>query len=145
MFYNNSYREKQLDVALNDLVGSPFSIWKRFKNRVGSNYLKVAEFRNFDFAKPITDDYFKKIVIELRPKGIVIHFKIQTETFIWAVPYYQLHLYNTDCFSIHAQGKAILIEKEKNFERNQPFLNRLIELKNSSLEPHFQGPNGLYQ
>ncbi len=143
MFYNNSYREKQLDVALKDLVGSPFSIWKRFKKRVGSNYLKVAEFRNFDFAKPITDDYFKKIVIELRPKGIVIHFKIQTETFIWAVPYYQLHLYNTDCFSIHAQGKAILIEKEKNFERNQPFLNRLIELKNSTLEPHFQGSNGL--
>lgn len=143
MFYNNSYKEKLLDAALNDLVGSPFSIWHRFKHRVGSNYLKVVEFRNFDFEKPLTDDYFKKIVIELRPKGIVIHFKIQTETFVWAVPYYQLHLYNTDFFSIHAQGKAILIEKEKNFERNQAFLNKLIKLKNIALEPHFERPNGI--
>ncbi len=143
MFYNNSYKENRLDSELNQLVGSPFSIWHRFIYNVGSKYLKVAEFRNFDFAKPLIEDYFKKIVIELRPKGIVIHFKIQTETFIWAVPYYQLHIYNTDFFSIHAQGKAILIEKEKNFERNQAFLNKLIEFKNMALEPHFEGPNGM--
>jgi len=131
MFYNNSYKEPKLEQQLNQLMGAPYSIWYRLKNpAIGSSFLQVHEFRNFKIkAFDTLRTEHKKIVLEQRPKGIIVHFKINHDTFIWGIPYYQLHFYNTNYFSIHAQGKALLIEKDQFYARNLKYLKRIMELR----------------
>jgi hypothetical protein len=67
--------------------------------------------------------------IELREKGILIHINKGLKNFSWPIPFYQLHIYNTATFSIHAQGNFVKFKKNNLLKENKKFLDKLIDLK----------------
>ena len=71
--------------------------------------------------------------IELRPKGIIVHYTKKLESFSWVIPYYRLAFYNSQSFSIHANGNFIQFLKNKNYKTNKKFIEKMITLKNDFL------------
>jgi hypothetical protein len=71
--------------------------------------------------------------IELRPKGVIIHFANRLDRYSWVIPYYRVVLYSTQTFSIHANGNFIQFKKNQNYLDNKKFINKMTDLKNTFL------------
>ena len=130
MILNTTYKNKEHDQLLNDLVGSSYSFIQSIKLRgTGSKRMIV------DDASANMREYLNKTSglnyanIELRPHGILVRINKGLQNFTWAIPYYQLVLYKTDGCSIHAQGRFVHFRNNKTFKENKLFLDRLVEKK----------------
>ena len=71
--------------------------------------------------------------IELRPKGILVNITQQINLFSWVIPYYKLVIFNSNTFSIHANGSYIKMVKDKNYSNNKNFISKMLKLKQNSL------------
>ena len=71
--------------------------------------------------------------IELRPKGIIVHFTNRLDRYSWIIPYYRLVIYSTQTFSIHSNGSYIQFKKNKNYQNNKKFIHKMTDFKNSHL------------
>jgi hypothetical protein len=134
MLFNTSYINKDYDELSNHTVGKTFSFFKKLKmNGVGSSRLIIQglspnlEPKNM---QAIDTNYAN---IELRPKGIIIHFTNRLDRYSWIIPYYRLIIYSTQMFSIHSNGKFIHFRKNKNYQDNKKFIGRMTDLKNTFL------------
>jgi hypothetical protein len=130
VIYNTTHKNKDATTTINDLIGKPFSFIEALKKKgVGSKRM-------------IVDDVsigFKKILntvsdinygnIEIREKGILVHITKGHKNYSWAIPFYQLHIYKTSGFSIHAQGNFVRFKSNKLLKENKKFVDRLIDLK----------------
>ena len=67
--------------------------------------------------------------IELREKGILVHINKGLRNFSWAIPFYQLHIYKTSGFSIHAQGNFVRFKSNKLLKENKKFIEKLMDCK----------------
>ena len=72
--------------------------------------------------------------IELRPKGIIVHFTNRLERYSWIIAYYRLNLYDASVFSIHSEGQFIRFRKNKNYVENRKFIKKLMAAKNDFLD-----------
>jgi len=135
LILNTTYKNKDHDHLLNNLVGKPYSFIQSIRlGGTGSKRMIVDE------ASANMHDYFSKTNslnyanIELRPQGVLVRINKGLQNFTWAIPYYQLVLYKTDGCSIHAQGKFVHFRNNKTFKENKLFLDRLLEKKAAFLE-----------
>lgn len=130
MIFNTTYNNQDYDDESALLVGKKFSIFKRIKlGGIGSGRLiieKTSPKLNIGKLKFSEIDYGN---IELRPKGVIIHYTRKLERFSWVIPYYRLVIYNARFFSIHANGNFIQFLKNKNYNENKKFINRMVQLK----------------
>jgi hypothetical protein len=125
-----SYSDKKTKKAFDQLVGPAFSIWDILKKgRVGSAYFKVAALRLGEYFPELQQAPDVRAVLELRPNGILIHLKHRNDTYAWALPFYQMHLYHTDHLGIYGQGLGIQLYKDKQYEKNLGFLRILEQAK----------------
>lgn len=135
MIFNTTYNNQDYDDESALLVGKKFSIFERIKlGGIGSGRLvieKTSSKLNIGKLKFSEIDYGN---IELRPKGVIIHYTRKLERFSWIIPYYRLVIYNTQFFSIHANGNFIQFLKNKNYNDNKKFINRMVEIKNDFLD-----------
>jgi hypothetical protein len=135
MIFNTTYNNQDYDDESALLVGKKFSIFERIKlGGIGSGRLvieKTSPKMNIGKLKFSEIDYGN---IELRPKGVIIHYTRKLERFSWIIPYYRLVIYNTQFFSIHANGNFIQFLKNKNYNENKKFINRMVEIKNDFLD-----------
>ncbi|WP_207224190.1 hypothetical protein [Aquimarina brevivitae] len=74
--------------------------------------------------------------IELRPRGIVIRVNKGLQYFVWAIPFYQLYIYNLPTLNIHGQGKYVLFKNDKFLEKNSSFMQKLNQQKVQYDENH---------
>ena len=130
MIFNTTLKNKDATATMNDLLGKPYSFVKAIKlGGVGSKRMII------DAVSP----GFLKLInavsvinygnIELRQKGIVIHINKGLKNFSWAIPYYQLHTYKTEGFSIHAQGNFVRFKSNKLLKENKNFIDKIINCK----------------
>ena len=116
------------------LVGDKFTLFQRIKQGgIGSSRLiidKTSPKLNLSKLKFSEINYGN---IELRSKGIIVHYTGKLERFSWIVPYYRLVIYNAQSFSIHANGNFIQFLKNKNYTENKKFIDKMIQLKNEFL------------
>lgn len=116
------------------LVGDKFTLFQRIKQGgIGSSRLiidKTSPKLNLSKLKFSEINYAN---IELRSKGIIVHYTGKLERFSWIVPYYRLVIYNAQSFSIHANGNFIQFLKNKNYTENKKFIDKMIQLKNEFL------------
>ncbi|KRP28502.1 MAG: arginyl-tRNA synthetase [Cryomorphaceae bacterium BACL22 MAG-120619-bin32] len=130
MIHDTTYTNKEVSVFFNDLLGKPFSIIKSLKlGGVGSKRMMISQVSpGFStIMNTVSDINYGNI--ELREKGILVHINKGLKNFSWAIPFYQLHIYNTDTFSIHTQGNFVKFTKNKLFRENKKFLGKLVDLK----------------
>ena len=128
---------------INELVGEPFSLTERLK--MGGNgsprfvIQKASELLDRKFSTFTSINFGS---IELRPNGIIIHFKNNLVHYVWAIPYYKLTLYSTDYESFHADGQYISFSKDHLEQKHRTFLGRLHNYRLKYLQSNFSGgPN----
>jgi len=118
------------------MLGKTYSLRERIKmNGIGSGRMIIEEL-NADLAprnRQQTDINYASI--ELRPKGIIVHFSNRLDRYSWIIPYYRLVIFSAQTFSIHSNGKFIVFKKDKNYTRNRKFIHKMMDLKNAFL--HF--------
>ncbi|MFT4801249.1 MAG: hypothetical protein ACI93N_001019 [Flavobacteriaceae bacterium] len=134
MVFDTTYKNEDYNQQSLLLVGKSFSFIERIKQgSIGSSRLIIeSKSPKLDLGKLKfgETDYGN---IELRPKGIIIHYTSKLERFSWIIPYYRLVIYNSQFFSIHANGSFIQFLKNKNYTANKKFIDKMIDIKNDYL------------
>lgn len=130
MIYNTTYKNKDAEATINDLLGKPYSFLESIKQKgTGSKRMMIDDvsigFKRFMNA--VSDINYGNL--EIRPKGIVVHINKGLQNFSWAIPFYQLHTYKTEGFSIHAQGNFVRFKTNNLLKENKKFIDKLIDLK----------------
>ncbi|TCI94988.1 hypothetical protein [Tenacibaculum sp. M341] len=134
MIYNTTYNNEDFIKETNIALGKDFSLFQKIKMKgVGSGRLMIAKMSSKLQPKQKQFSELNYGNIELRPKGILVHFTNRLERFSWAIPYYKLVIYNAQFFSIHADGNSIQFLKNKNYVENKKFINKMTDLKNTFL------------
>ena len=130
MIFNTTLKNKDATATMTDLLGKPYSFVKAIKlGGVGSKRM-IIDAVSPGFLKlinAVSDINYGNI--ELRQKGIVIHINKGLKNFSWAIPYYQLHTYKTEGFSIHAQGNFVRFKNNKLLKENKNFIDKIINYK----------------
>ncbi len=130
MIFNTTYKNKDATATINDLVGKSYSFLESIKMKgVGSKRMIVDDvsvgFKNI--LNTVSDINYGNI--EIRKKGVLVHITKGHQNFSWAIPFYQMHIYKTNSFSIHAQGNFVRFKNNKLLKENKKFLDRLLDLK----------------
>jgi hypothetical protein len=130
MIFNTTHADKDAKVTITDLIGDTYSFIEAIKMKgVGSKRMVVEDvspgFKNI--LNSVADINYGNI--EIRKKGILIHITKGLKNYSWAIPFYQLHIYKTSGYSIHAQGNFVRFKDNKLLKENKKFLNRLLDLK----------------
>lgn len=68
--------------------------------------------------------YITTANIELRPKGIIIHFRHKLQAYSWIMPYPSLSLQYQGSLRLESEGKFIQFDEPE----NQKFIEQMIEL-----------------
>lgn len=135
MLFNTTHKNEDYLTESERLVGKAYSLLEKIKmGSVASSRMVIAEFSEKLRPKNRIDSELNYANIELRPKGIIVHFTNRLERFAWVIPYYRLFTYHTQTFSIHAEGNFIKFARDKNYRNNKRFIDRMIDLKISALD-----------
>ena len=139
MVLETTYHNKKDVILINDLVGKSFTFWQTLKLKgIGSKRMIV------DTVSTNMKEYINKVAdvtyanIELRPEGILVLINKGLRNFTWVIPYYQLVIYKSDGFSIHAQGKFVSFKEDRLFKENKKFINKLSTLRIAFLNKLFE-------
>jgi hypothetical protein len=134
MIYNRTLFDKDEAKEINTMLGDSFSFFQILKLRgIGSSRFvidSVSEKLSQTMNKVSDINYCS---IELRPKGILVNITQQINLFSWVIPYYKLVIFNSNTFSIHANGSYIKMVKDKNYSNNKNFISKMLKLKQNSL------------
>lgn len=130
MLYNATYKNKDAEATINNLIGKRYSFFESIKLKgTGSKRMIIKEvsigFKSI--MNNVSDVNYGNI--ELRSKGIIIHINKGLKNYSWAIPFYQLHIYKTNGYSIHAQGNYVRFKTNKLYTENKTFLDRILQLK----------------
>lgn len=130
MIFNTTYNNKDATATINDMLGKSYSFVKAIKlGGVGSKRMMIdAVSPSFASVLNLVSDV-NYGNIELREKGIIIHINKGLKNFSWAIPYYQLHTYKTEGFSVHAQGNFVRFKSNKLLKENKKFIDKIIDFK----------------
>jgi hypothetical protein len=134
MIYNRTLFDKDEAKEINNILGNSFS------------FLQILKLRGIGSSRFVVDSVSEKLSqtinrvsdinycsIELRPKGILVNITQQINLFSWVIPYYKLVIFNSNTFSIHANGSYIKMVKDKNYSNNKKFISKMLKLKQNSL------------
>jgi hypothetical protein len=120
---------------IDELLGqapSRLTIWNRNKGKgIFNVYTCSANFNTFFGEEKPT-----YVEIEARSKGIWLSIKSPSQEIGWAIPYYQLVIYKTGVFSIHAQGQYVKVSCDTWFQVNAAFIINMMELKTIATQNH---------
>ncbi|PQJ74883.1 hypothetical protein [Polaribacter gangjinensis] len=130
MIYDTTHTNIEAKEVFEDLLGKPYSFLKALKlGGVGSKRMMIEKVspKFSSMMNNVSDINYGNI--ELREKGILVHINKGLKNYSWAIPFYQLHIYNTQTFSIHAQGNFVQFKKNNLLKENKSFLDKLVDLK----------------
>lgn len=143
MLVDYSDRPLKLTREINILVGESFSFRSRLVMKgIGSHRMEIKKSSKEIFQKLEKFQNVKFGSVELRPKGIIVHFKDNLIHWVWAIPYYKLVIYQTEYDSIHAEGNFINFSKVHLKQTNNKFFRKMINLRTNYIKANYSGgPN----
>lgn len=114
MLFYTSYTNKDYIRESNHTVGKSFSFIEKIKiGGIGSSRFVMEELSVKLQPKHMQSLALNYANIELRPKGIIIHFANRLNRYSWIIPYYHLVIYSSQMFSIHSSGDFMQFKKNK--------------------------------
>ena len=130
MIINTTHTDKTNDELINSIVGNRYSLFQNLKlGGIGSKRMIIEQ------VSPNLQEYLNLVAdinyanIELRPDGILVFINKGLKNYTWIIPYYRLHFYKTDGFSIHANGKFIKFKQNKLLKENSSFIKKMMNIK----------------
>lgn len=102
--------------------------------RVGSGRMMIAGLSEGLKPKQVSFSELDYGNIEMRPNGIVLHFTHRLERYSWIVPFYRLVIYNSQYFSIHAEGQYVRFRKNKLYQNNKNFIDLMRQRQHEIMD-----------
>jgi len=130
MLVNVSYNNKKLTRKIDEAVGKPFTLKKRWAmNGIGSPKLFITQTSIEINNLLILDNNTNSCNIEMRPKGIIVRFRSLLETFALVIPYYKLTVYKGDLgiYSIFIDHHFIKIKSDT--KAIQKYFRKFLDYK----------------
>jgi hypothetical protein len=133
MLKNISYNNPKIIDEINNYVGKPYTILKRLKiGGIGSSKLIINSADSIIENLLKLDNNLNYCNIEIRPKGIIIHFKSLLETYGLIVPFYKLKIFKGKAneYSIYIDNFFIKVNASEKNEHD--FLKKILRLRASN-------------
>ncbi|MFT4661242.1 MAG: hypothetical protein ACI8XB_001515 [Patiriisocius sp.] len=135
MLFNTSYKNREFTTKSNVAVGKAFSFFEKIKlGSIGSSRLVIEKLSPKLQPENMQSIVFNYANIELRPKGIIIHFANKLDRYSWIVPYCRLVVFSSQTFSVHSNGNFMQFKKNKNYIENKKFITKLLDSKINFLD-----------
>lgn len=134
MLLAHSYYSKDTTQLINKTVGRPFGLIDRIRmGGIGSQKMSIVE-GNREIAELIGDTgNYRYVNMELRPKGVIVWFRIKQDTWVLLLPYYRLTIYKSPKhLSLFSEQWKLKMTPAYQAELNKKFINKLLELKSES-------------
>ncbi|MFK7952311.1 MAG: hypothetical protein AB8B73_05650 [Ekhidna sp.] len=127
MIFDTSYTDKRIIRKINSAVGLPFGFKERWKlGGIGSRRMAIEEISP-EYEKYLNaDHYVSNANIELRPKGVLIHFRHKLQAYTWVMPYAHLKIEEGEKLKLTAEGKFIRFKNA--LEMNAKFIEKMVRL-----------------
>ena len=133
MLKNISYNNPKIIDEVNNYVGKPYTILKRLKiGGIGSSKLIINSADSIIENLLNLDNNLNCCNIEIRPKGIIIHFKSLLETYGLIVPFYKLKIFKgrANEYSIYIDNFFIKVNASEKNEHD--FFKKILRLRASN-------------
>ena len=133
MLKNISYNNPKIIDEINNYVGKPYTILQRLKiGGIGSSKLIINSADSIIENLLNLDNNLNYCNIEIRPKGIIIHFKSLLETYGLIVPFYKLKIFkgNANEYSIYIDNFFIKVNASEKNEHD--FFKKILRLRASN-------------
>jgi len=136
MLVNISYNEPKIRTTIDDLIGKPFTLRERWSmGGIGSGKLMITQTSIDIHNLLVLDQNINQCNIELRPKGIIIHFRSLLETYGLIIPYYKLKLYKGKAQEYSIYKDQYSIKVLANTKNIHSFFKKLNEQKTKNAPP----------
>jgi len=136
MLVNISYNEPKIRTTIDDLIGKPFTLRERWSmGGIGSGKLMITQTSIDIHNLLVLDQNINQCNIELRPKGIIIHFRSLLETYGLIIPYYKLKLYKGKAQEYSIYKDQYSIEVLANTKNIHSFFKKLNDQKTKNAPP----------
>ena len=125
MIFDTSYYDPEIKKIIDETLGKSYSFVDRLKMKgIGSSRMEILDCSS-DIKELLPSGFTGNFAsIELRPKGVIVHFKKFTEHFSWIIPFYSLSIIQSNTINIHSKGSFIKLQlRSKN---STPFIQKLI-------------------
>lgn len=125
MIFDTSYYDPEIKKIIDETLGKSYSFVDRLKMKgIGSSRMEILDCSS-DIKELLPSGFTGNFAsIELRPKGVIVHFKKFTEHFSWIIPFYSLSIIQSNTINIHSKGSFIKLQlRSKN---SSPFIQKLI-------------------
>ena len=133
MLKNISYNNPKIIDEINNYVGKPYTILKRLKiGGIGSSKLIINSADSIIENLLNLDNNLNCCNIEIRPNGIIIHFKSLLETYGLIVPFYKLKIFKgrANEYSIYIDNFFIKVNASEKNEHD--FFKKILRLRASN-------------
>jgi hypothetical protein len=141
MIFNVTRTDRNIDRAVNEALGKRFGLLHKLTNgSIGSEPF-IIETCSPDFEIDLENqDYERKCNIELRPRGIIVHYRKKSSSFIWVIPYHHLAVYQSgNQLSIYGNTVYVKLRPRMKRKKSSPFIKKMIAAKTDfSLTYDFQ-------
>lgn len=129
MIFDTSYPDKETTRKINQAVGHSFSWKERWKmGGIGSRRMTIHEISD-EYKKYLNaDHYISTANIELRPKGIILHFRHKLQAYSWIMPYESLQIIYNNTLRLESDNHFI----QFNEPENDRFIDRMIQYHQNS-------------
>ena len=131
MIFDTSYSDKKITRQIDQAVGHPYSWKERWKmGGIGSKRMVIQDISE-DYRKYLNAAYYHTNAnIELRPKGILVHFRHKLQAYTWVMPFDDLEIASETLLTLKAAGKFLEFDPGD----QQKFIAKLISLRQEYLE-----------
>ena len=139
MLLNISYNDPTIKRQIEKAVGRPFSLQQRWKlGGIGSQKLKINSASIDIHNLLILDNNLKSCNLELRPLGIIVHFRSLLETYGLIIPYYKLKIYKGKAkeYSLYIDQHYIKIFVDS--KKNHSFFKKVGSQKSLQVPPFLE-------
>jgi hypothetical protein len=139
MLLNISYNDPTVKRKIVKAVGRPFSLQQRWKlGGIGSQKLMINSASIDIHNLLILDNNLKSCNLELRPLGIIVHFRSLLETYGLIIPYYKLKIYKGKAkeYSLYIDQHYIKIFVDS--KKNHSFFKKVGSQKSLQVPPSLE-------
>ena len=139
MLLNISYNDPTVKRQIEKAVGKPFSLQQRWKlGGIGSQKLMINSASIDIHNLLILDNNLKFCNLELRPLGIIVHFRSLLETYGLIIPYYKLKIYKGKAkeYSLYIDQHYIKIFVDS--KKNHSFFKKVGSQKSLQVPPSLE-------
>ncbi len=124
MIYDTSYPDKKIKRKIDLAVGHSFSWIERLKlGGIGSRRMTISAISSEYESYMNADHYLSTANIELRPKGIILHFRHKLQAYSWVMPFESLRIIHKESLRLESQEHYIQFDDPQ----NERFIKQVID------------------